>query len=239
MTSLILTAFQVLTRGLEFVGVPWRGRSTQANQNTFTAHYGRNETVLAALWFDVISFRLYMLDPEDLEGNFRSFMKANFFLWTYPKNSEIFAAHFGAENEKYCRGVYVWYWIELLADLCREKIKWNADAAQDPEGPQFGWSADGVEFSCWEPKHPTLNKDSSYFSYKHNRSGYIYLFVLEVYEPKLVMIIGPARAGQDEISLFRAFLKDKIPEGKYVIVDKGMKSGSNASKRHMLSLIHI
>jgi len=232
MAELWYTPRDVLEKGLEFVGVQWRGRSKGANKKTFVAHYGRNATVLSALWYDVCDLRRHMLDANDMDGNFRSFMKANFFLWTFPKNSEIFGAHFG-ENEKHCRGVFVWYWVELLADLSQSKFAWDDSYANGPH--KFGWTSNGVEFSTWEPKHPLLNKDKSYFSYKHNRAGYLYLFVLEIHRPRLAMIIGPVKASEDEIGLFRKHLKGKIPPGKYVVVDKGMKSGSEETERDLLA----
>jgi len=157
-------------------------------------------------------------------------------MWTYPKNSEIFAAHFGGENEKYCRGHYIWYWIELLADLSRETIlQWDEEYALDPDGPVFGYSADGVEFASWEGKHPEFNQDKANFSFKHNRAGFLYLFILKTQEDKIAMVIGPVKASCDEITLFRENLKDKIPNGKYIVVDKGMKSGADTTERHMLA----
>lgn len=234
-TSPTLSPQQVLEQGLEFVDIDWRGRSTNANKATFKAHYGRTEEVLSAVWFDIVHLHPSWLDLEDLEGNFRSFMKANFLVWAYPKNAEIFGAHFGGDNEKYCRGDAVWYWIELMAHMSREMFQWDEQYASDPNGSPFAWSADGVEFSAWEPKHPTMNKDRKFFSYKHNRAGFLYLFVMEVQRTRLAMIIGPVEASQDEIGLFRAHLKDKIPRGKYVIVDKGMKSGSDETERDLLA----
>jgi len=237
MEGLHFTPEQVLQQGLGFVGVPWRGRSVQANRNTFKAHYGRNETVLSAVWYDVLRLRSHRLNPEDLDGNFRSFMKANFFLWVYPKNAEIFAAHFGGENEKYCRGSFIWFWIELLADMSRELVlSWDHEYdGLRPDGPSFSWTGDGVEFSAWEEKHPLLNKDKKNFSFKHNRAGFLYLFILESYRDRIAMLIGPVKASCDEISLFREHLKHLIPPGKYIVVDKGMKSGSDATERNLLA----
>jgi len=231
---LFFTPKQVLEKGLEFAGIEWWTRSEEANQKTFKALFGKNENVLAAVWFDICDLRSHMLDPKDAKGNLRSFMKANFFLWSYPKNSEIFGAQFG-ENEKYCRGKYVWYWIELMADVATSKFMFDEAAAQDPNGPSFAYSGDGVEFHAFEPKHPTLNKDKSYFSYKHNRAGFLYLFILEVFRERLAMIIGPVKASSDEITLFRENLKPHLPPGKYVTVDKGMKSGSDETERDMLA----
>jgi len=122
-----------------------------------------------------------------------------------------------------------------MADLAQSKFAWDHTYANDPNGPKFGWTADGVEWSAWEAKHPIFNKDKAFFSYKHNRAGYLYLFILEIFRPRLAMIIGPVKASEDEIGLFRTHLKDKIPPGKYVVVDRGMKSGSDETERDMLA----
>jgi len=52
---------RVLEKGLEFVGVDWKGRPIEANRKTFTAHYGRNEIVLSAVWYDICDLRAQML----------------------------------------------------------------------------------------------------------------------------------------------------------------------------------
>ena len=58
-------------------------------------------------------------------------------------------------------------------------------------------------------------------SHKFNHPAFAYELGISIYENKLVWINGPFYAGVSDITIFRSALKDRIPEGKKVIVDRG------------------
>jgi 16S rRNA G966 N2-methylase RsmD len=65
-------------------------------------------------------------------------------------------------------------------------------------------------------------KDKRFFSHTKNRAAVKYLVTLAIFSPHVVFIDGPFPAGQfNDIMAFRSCLKDKIKEGKQVIVDGG------------------
>ena len=78
-----------------------------------------------------------------------------------------------------------------------------------------------------EPKHPTLSRDTSYYSHKFNRAAFSYELGISTYEQKLVWINGPFPAGMHDITIYRAGLMQKIPVGKKVIGDEGYRGEPN------------
>lgn len=84
-------------------------------------------------------------------------------------------------------------------------------------------SLDGVHCRVDETSHPTLSKDPEMYSHKFNGPGVAYEFALDVFSGRLVHMKGPAKAGMDDLTIYRSELKDKIPAGKLAIVDGGYK----------------
>jgi len=109
------------------------------------------------------------------------------------------------------------------------------DNAFDGHDLSFCISADGVEFSAWEHKHPQYNIDSESNSRKHGRCGYKYMFYLALWCEKCVMVDGPHKSGKSELQIFRDGMKKKLPAGKRVVVDRGVKCDANAEELGIFS----
>jgi hypothetical protein len=93
--------------------------------------------------------------------------------------------------------------------------------------PHFLLSVDGIHCQIFEPKHPTLSKDKSFYSHKFNQSGLDYELGIAAYESKLVWMNGPFKASRHDVTIFRrAGLNEKIPQGHKVIADSGYSGES-------------
>jgi len=87
-------------------------------------------------------------------------------------------------------------------------------------------SVDGVHFHTQEPSHPTLPKDTSYFSFKHKCAGFNYEVGVALHESRCVWLRGPYKAGAyNDIKIFKEKgLKKKLQKyKKKVIADHGYK----------------
>ena len=84
-------------------------------------------------------------------------------------------------------------------------------------------TVDGTHCPVEEPKHPTLSRDTSFFSHKFNRAAVSYKLAISTYEQKLIWINGPFPAGTHDITIYRNALMRMIPEGKKVIGDAGYR----------------
>ena len=69
--------------------------------------------------------------------------------------------------ERTSRGRHIWKWIEKIAGLKEEKVRWLPEFDM-PDKEKFIISADGVNFPTWEAKHPTRPVSKSHCSHKHN-----------------------------------------------------------------------
>ena len=232
----LLSPKEVLERGFSYVNVRWKDRKLENNQVTFHANYGTSAGDLAEMGYDLCHTNIpeALLEQKEVStSGFKAFLRAHFFLWTYPKNSELFAAHFGV-SEKYCRGKYIWKWVRRIAAMKHNKIALDA-SIQSPNTEKFALTTDGVDFGAWEVKHATEPKDTGFFTYKHGRCGFKYLISLSVFHSKCAFLDGPFRGGENDLNMFRNELKAKIPEGKLVIVDRGFESGQDPTEKEILA----
>ena len=106
--SCCCTRKDVLKRGLKYVGVKTRKHfSRAALVALFRKHYGSLPMDLAEMWYDLCSTDIpaaRLNGNEKLERGFKLFMAAHFFLWTYPKNSNLLSSRFDI-CERNSRGV--------------------------------------------------------------------------------------------------------------------------------------
>jgi hypothetical protein len=72
--------------------------------------------------------------------------------------------------------------------------------------------------------HPTLPIDRKQCSHKFNHAAIKYEIALSVFEPKCVWISGPHWGAKHDITIFREGFKDKVKDGKKIIVDRGYTS---------------
>jgi hypothetical protein len=101
------------------------------------------------------------------------------------------------------------------------KIKWP-DRFDDADTEIFILTVDGTDCRIWEPKHPTLSIDKSYYSHKFHKGGLRYELGISVQGDQLVWMNGPFNCGEADGAIFEnRGLKDKIPKGKRGIADGG------------------
>jgi hypothetical protein len=145
---------------------------------------------------------------------------AIYFLWNYPKNSEVLASRFHT-SERNSRGEPLWHWIKKIQALKGRKIVWDSSIDDPQNGVIFCLSVDGVDFKINEKQNPERNVDRKFYSKKFNHCAAKYEIAMSVFRSKVVWISGPHPGGKHDITIFREGLKKKIPQGKKIIADKG------------------
>ena len=230
----ILTASEVLARGLLFVGFE---RVTQQDMThkrlleEFRAHYGGLPIDFSQMWYDLQTTTVpgvALTENEKKFDSFKMFMAANYFLWSHPKNARILASRFKL-NVRQIHSDKFWKWIYKMSALTEHKVKWDPRFGDDNYA-MFIVSVDGVDFDVWEKPSERYNIDKGLMSHKSRHGALRYLIALSLWESKCVFIDGPARAGDiPDIALFRQNLKQKMLElpGKILIADGGLGSSEN------------
>ena len=80
-----------------------------------------------------------------------------------------------------------------------------------------------VHCTFHEVQHPTLSKDPAYFLHKYNGPGLSYELALHVFEPRLVWIRKNPVTKHNDRKNFVADLRNRIPDGKKAIADRGYR----------------
>ena len=224
----------ILEKGLRFLGiVGGSGKSSACKSKIFCKHFGSSPVCLAAQWYDICTVEVDPLpaSKQCLKG-LRIFLVAHFFLWTYPKNSDILASRFKLP-ERYMRGKNLWEWIERIQALKRIKITWN-ERFDDPDSEVFLVTVDGTDCRTCEKKHPTLSQDRRNCSHKFKHAALKYEVGISVFEARVVWINGPYRGGQSDLNMLRhGGLLDKIVDGKKAIADRGYHTGVPDERRKL------
>ena len=139
------------------------------------------------------------------------FMAAHFFLWVYPKNAGLMSTRFRM-CVKYCQGKYLWDWIRKIQDLTQEQMKWDESLGSNDKSA-FVASIDCTDCKIWEPRaHHKYNVDKLFFSKKLAGSGLKYEIVLDLVESKVLSIVGPVKASEHDMNVFRQEMKEKALE---------------------------
>ena len=171
-------------------------------------------------------------------------MIAHFYLWAYPRNSNMIATRFDI-CERYCRGKKLHGWIAKIAGLYEKKIKWDETLA-DPGKSAFVFSVDCTDCRTWEKRaHHHLNQDRKLYSEKFNHAGLKYEIVLSIDKSKCMSVVGPHPASEHDMSLFRIETKDKLiyfrrfGKNAMGIGDSIYKAGSKAEQRDEVGMMCI
>ena len=227
----ILTASEVMARGLLFVGFSRTSQAIMPHNrllDEFRAHYGCLPIDLAQIWYDLQTTELPGIALTEEEKNFKSFtmfMASNFFLWAHTKNANMLVSRFGISKRE-IQSESFWKWIHKMGALHEDKIRWD-EKFGDGNYAIFVASMDCVDFDVWEKPSDRYNLDKKLMSYKSRHGALRYLIALSVWESKAVFIDGPVKAGTvNDVSLFRRSLKQRMLElpGKMIIADGGMGS---------------
>jgi len=219
MADFVVTPNEVLERGLALVGF-----SNQRQQNVrreknigrFCTHFGAKPNVYAAMWLDlhvteVDGARIVPGDGITMER----FLMTVHFLKCYPKEHES-EAIFQLSDRTIRK--YTWLILEKIQALMETKIVW-------PEtwNAAFTVTVDGIHCRIGEPQHGQCSKNAAFYSHKFKQAGLAYEVALSIFENKIVWINGPFAAGKNDVSIFRAGLKQKFEVGKLGVADKGYR----------------
>mgnify|MGYP000167110465 CR=1 FL=1 len=93
---MLLSPSDVLKKGLK--GLQFEGNLAAMRTQQFHPHYGSSPLDLADMWYDLTVTTILvaeLTDKEKSEEGFKMFLAAHYFLWTYPKNSNLLASQFG------------------------------------------------------------------------------------------------------------------------------------------------
>jgi len=230
----IITAANVLARGLAFVGFTPLGQQQMSHEKLledFHAHYGCLPIDLSQMWYDLQVTNVNEARVPEEERNdkgFNMFMAANFFLWVHPKNAQLLASRFGVSKRKIQSNQYFWVWIRRMGALNQEKVKWNHDEFSDDDYFIYLASVDGVDFNVWEKPSERYNIDNGLCSFKSKHGALRYLVALSIWDSKAIYIHGPVKAGEvNDVQQFRLELKQRmlaLPPDRLLILDKGYQT---------------
>ena len=204
----------------------------------FKSHYGAYPAVLADVWNNLCddqhpNIQTISRKEQNVKG-FARFLAANYFLWTYPKNTDQLASRFQV-CEKYARGRELWKWVERIASLKAIKIVWD-DRLDNQEWEMFAITVDGTDFKMNEPRDRPVPQDKRVCSKKMNHAAVKYEVGMSVFRPKCVWISKQYDGATHDITMYRTSgLKEKLVEGKLVIADLGYRS-SRPDEKDVFSL---
>jgi hypothetical protein len=216
---MILSPSDVLQKGLGYIGVDQELQakmSLDRKAESFKAHFGSSPLVIAYIWNDLCN--------NESEKGFKRYMISHYYLWTYTKNCNLLMTRFNT-CKSYVEGQELWFWPKKIGALKKIKIVWSEDLNSQQGSAIIAISVDGVNYRSWEQQTETLNRDPKFFDHKHNSCGFKYEIGLHIYEPKIIWIKGPIRAGKGDREIFRedGGLQEKLADtpGKLCIADGG------------------
>jgi hypothetical protein len=225
---------EIRDNGLRYAKVDLNYRASEKKRDEeFHKHYGSTPLVLANMWYDLTTTSIpgAKLSMTEKTRGLKMFMLANYFLWNYPRNANILSSRFDV-CLNYCRGAFLWNWIQKIAALKAKKIRWMEEL-DDPDAEQFVVSADGTDYRVWEKKHPTKSQNPGECSQKFNHGALKYQITMAVHHSKCVDIYGPCRGAESDKTLLKeSGVLDRLKPNKIMIVDRGY---INHQLKHKLS----
>ena len=198
--------------------------------NIFQEMYGSIPLVLTHVWSDLMDSDIPNASCDGEERTtkgLRHFLMANCFLYGYPRNATWLRVLFFPIGEKDTRGEPVWKWVRKMQALLPTKIKFldRWDDEDDPHCELFIIGIDGTDCKTNERQHETFPMDRQLMSHKFKHAAVKYEIGVAIYEDKIVWVNGPFRGGKHDLTIFREDgLKDRMPEGKMAVLDRGYKT---------------
>ena len=228
----LLSINDVLAKGLQFVKVRNPDQLSKSQKEIkFQKHYGSDALTLADMWFALTTtdIKKAKLKSKEKRQGFKMFMCAHYFIWNYPRNSDILASRFDM-CEYNARGKPLWKWVKKIAALKKKVIVWD-EKKMNPNDAIMCITIDGTDKRTYEKKHPTLPIDKGIFTKKHNHGGLKYQIVLSLNTSDCIHVYGPRRGGEnDKTMLENSGVLDKLKNGKLAIVDGGYVNFKNKGK---------
>ena len=204
----------------------------KATVKKFKEHYGLSPSILALIWDDIDA-------SIKSEKGFKKLLTALHFLWAYPKNAGLLASRM-TTHKRDVEGRNLWQWVNVIAKLKELKIVWPEEEYNNPNGQVYIVSVDGVDFKVWEKQHPEFPYDKGQYSHKINHGALKYEIAIDCHTSKVVWINGPYRGGEHDKNIYcNGGLRDMIPEGKKVVVDRVYGTKKTPDDHAKLSLPNL
>ena len=122
---------------------------------------------------------------------------------------------------------WTWICVKKLQALKHERIvwpsHWNPSESSRDQETTFAIAVDGVHCRIHEPQHGRCSKNPAFCSHKFKQAGLGYEVAMSIYENRCVWLNGPFPAGQNDVSIFRSALKQKMHAGQLGIANKGYR----------------
>ena len=229
---MILSTHDACSNGLEFVGINALSQEVMGETKCvamFKEMYGSEPAVFADLWWDLSTTDIAearLTATENTVSGLKKLLMACCYLFGYPRNSTWLRALFFPVAEKETYGERLWHWIHKVSLLLPQKIYFLPEW-EDPEidSEIFILGVDGTDCKTWERKHPTLPMDPKQYSQKFKHAGLKYEIGVATFHDRICWVNGPFPASLNDITIFRNYgLKDRIPDGKVVVADRGYQT---------------
>lgn len=226
----VIASSEVLKRGLVLVGFsPQRQMTVRPakNMERFKAHYGASPGVYASIWTEMQITHLQEAKIDAATTCLENILMAAHFLKCYPTENQA-EAIFNVSDRTYRDRVNIH--LRKLQALKAVKIvwprHWNPRATDGEEETTFIITVDGIHCRIQEPMHGRYSKNPKFYSHKFKQAGLAYEVAVSIFEDRCVWINGPFPAGKNDLSIFRAGLKDRMA-GKLGVGDKGYRGESD------------
>ena len=209
---------------LDFVHERHEGKTIEQQEELLRYFYGINALTISNIWIDMMHFeydnKLKVHDYERSMKGLKKFAIALHWLFAYPRNAKLLGNTFRLTSFNDCWGKALHRWVQRIQTLKSKKIKWPK-SFDDPNGPTFIMSVDGVDFLQQEKQHPLYSRDEKDFSHKFHHGGCKYEIGIDLWRSKVVWISGPHRGGKQDKYIFSEGLGKQIMKGKLAITDRG------------------
>lgn len=206
----------------------------------FVGFFGVDPLIVSILWSMIMDAEYVRLvnnppEPEHL-------LWALLFLKCYqtePRN----AALVGCDEKTFRK--WCWLMLECIADLDSQvvrvvalslalslqftnslllplQIRWENRKIGDT-GDSCLVYIDGIDFATHQMLKLNRRQRKKWFTYKHRHFGIKYEVGTNIKTGDIVHYVGPFRAAHHDVTVFRAFLKDRLPLGERVMADPGYR----------------
>lgn len=195
-----------LAVGLHIAGFGPKKFARRTQLRRFKDVYGVLPVVVQAIWYD-----LKKVVPDNAKMD--HLFWALYFLRRYPTEGD-FAGRLNKDPKTLQK--WVWTMIFGIQELKAEKIIFPKE---EPGLMIFLISVDGTDCRIEEPRPFSR----SWFSQKFKGPAVKYEIGLSVLTGDCVWINGPFKGSKNDVTIFREGLIHRIPDGFYVIADKGYR----------------
>lgn len=230
---MILSLDEACALGLGFLGINEIHQGSLGPDkcnDIFKEMFGSTPEVIASMWYDLMTTQVpnaSCVEADKTLKGFRHFCMAHCFLWGYPRNTTWLRVLFFPIGEKQTRGEPLWRWVRKMQALLPTKIKFldRWDDMDNEHCEKFIMGVDGTDCMTWERQHEVFPIDRQRASHKFKHAALKYEIGVAIYENRIVWVNGPFKGGRHDLTIFREDgLKDRMPEGKIAVLDRGYRT---------------